>query len=150
MEFLRRVVDWLKWFTRMFRGKEAKKLVSKSTPINGNISCANQPLCANYRNFNLGHQINIQGEGRREVEGPKLATRGGVNGSRSKFISKSIRRSISRKSPQALKPRIWENSYGLAISLQNALGSCAEAKGGNLQNWTAGTGQTGSGYRSDR
>ena len=69
MEFLRRVVDWLKWFTRMFRGKEAKKLVSKSTPINGNISCANQPLCANYRNFNLGHQINIQGEDAERWEG---------------------------------------------------------------------------------
>ena len=26
---------------------------------------ANQPLCANYGNFNLDHQINVQGEGRR-------------------------------------------------------------------------------------
>ena len=34
----------------------------------GNISGANQPLRANYGNFNLSHQINIQGEGRREVE----------------------------------------------------------------------------------
>ena len=33
----------------------------------GNISGANQPLRANYGNFNLSHQINIQGEGRREV-----------------------------------------------------------------------------------
>jgi len=32
-----------------------------------NISDANQPLRANYRNFNLDHRINIQGEGRREV-----------------------------------------------------------------------------------
>ena len=56
-------------------------------------------------------------------EGPKLATRGGLNGSRSKFLSKSIRRPISRKSQQALKLRIRENSYGLAISLQNVLGS---------------------------
>ena len=28
---------------------------------------ANQSLRANYENFNLDHQINIQGEGRREV-----------------------------------------------------------------------------------
>ena len=35
----------------------------------GNISGANQPLRANYENFNLGHQINIQEEGRREVGG---------------------------------------------------------------------------------
>ena len=41
-------------------------------------------------------------------EGPKLATRGGVNGSRSKFLSKSIRRPISRKSSQALEPRMRE------------------------------------------
>ena len=32
-----------------------------------NISDANQLLRANYRNFNLDHRINIQGEGRREV-----------------------------------------------------------------------------------
>ena len=37
--------------------------------LKGNISGANQPLRANYENFNLGHQINIQGEGRREVGG---------------------------------------------------------------------------------
>ena len=37
------------------------------------------------------------------TEGPKLATRGGVNGSRSKFLSKLIRRPISQKSPQTLK-----------------------------------------------
>ena len=36
---------------------------------NGNISGANQPFGANYENFNLDHQINIQGEGRREVGG---------------------------------------------------------------------------------
>ena len=34
-----------------------------------NISCANQPLRANNENLNLGHQINIQGEGRRGWEG---------------------------------------------------------------------------------
>jgi len=41
-------------------------------------------------------------------EGPKLAIRGGVNGSRSKFLSNLIRRPISRKSLQALKPRMRE------------------------------------------
>ena len=50
----------------------------------------------------------------------------GVSGSRSKFFSKSICRPISRKSPQILKPRIWESSYGLAISKKNALGSETE------------------------
>jgi len=30
---------------------------------------ANQPFRANYRNFNLDHQINIQREGRGEVGG---------------------------------------------------------------------------------
>jgi len=35
----------------------------------GNISGTNQHLRANYENFNLGHQINIQGEERREVGG---------------------------------------------------------------------------------
>ena len=34
-----------------------------------NISDANQLLRANYEYFNLGHQINIQGNGRREVGG---------------------------------------------------------------------------------
>jgi len=37
--------------------------------LKGNISVANQPLRANYENFNLDYQINIQGEGHREVEG---------------------------------------------------------------------------------
>jgi len=40
-------------------------------------------------------------------EGSKLATRG-VNGSRLKFFSKSIRRPISQKSPQGLEPRMRE------------------------------------------
>ena len=35
----------------------------------GNISGVNKHLRANYENFNLGHQINIQGEGHREVGG---------------------------------------------------------------------------------
>ena len=29
----------------------------------GNISGANQPIRGNYANFDLGHRINIQGEG---------------------------------------------------------------------------------------
>ena len=37
--------------------------------LHGNISGANQPLRANYENFNLDPQINIQVEGRREVGG---------------------------------------------------------------------------------
>ena len=37
--------------------------------LNGDILGANQPLRANYGNFNLGHRINIQGEGRRGVGG---------------------------------------------------------------------------------
>ena len=35
----------------------------------GNILGANQSLYVNYANFNMGHQINIQGEGCREVGG---------------------------------------------------------------------------------
>ena len=35
--------------------------------IYGNISGANQPLRVNYGNLNLGHQINIQEEGCRDV-----------------------------------------------------------------------------------
>ena len=96
------------------------------------------------------------------VEGPKLATRGGVNGSRSKFLSKSICQPISRKSPQTLKSRIWESSYGLAISKQNALGSETEAitrnppnssfTGSDRSGWSGRfqTGQTGFTDRSDR
>jgi len=34
-----------------------------------NLSDANQSLRVNYRNLNLDHQINIQGERRREVGG---------------------------------------------------------------------------------
>jgi len=37
--------------------------------LHGNILGANQSLRANYENFNLGHRINIQGEGCREVGG---------------------------------------------------------------------------------
>jgi len=35
----------------------------------GNISGANQPLRANRANFNLGHQINIQGDEQGKWEG---------------------------------------------------------------------------------
>ena len=38
----------------------------------GNIPGANQPLRANYGNFNLSHQINIHGERRKEVGGGDL------------------------------------------------------------------------------
>ena len=40
-----------------------------------------------------------------QIEGPKMATRGGVNGSRSKFLSKSETSAYVPKSPQALEPR---------------------------------------------
>jgi len=36
--------------------------IEVASPI-GNISGSNQPFRANRANFNLGHQINIQGEG---------------------------------------------------------------------------------------
>ena len=39
-----------------------------SVPI-GNISGRKKSLRVNYKNFNLAHQINIQGKGRREVGG---------------------------------------------------------------------------------
>ena len=37
--------------------------------MKGNISGANQSLCANPTNFNLNHQINIQGKAQREWKG---------------------------------------------------------------------------------
>ena len=37
--------------------------------IYGNVLGANQSLRANYENFNLGHQINIQGGAQGEWEG---------------------------------------------------------------------------------
>ena len=43
--------------------------LSKNAKKKGNVSVANQHLHANYGNFNLGHQINIQGEGCRDVGG---------------------------------------------------------------------------------
>ena len=83
---------------------------------------------------------------------PKPATRGGVNGSRSKFLSKSIRRPISWKSPQTLNLR-YENSYGLAISHQHTLENFAKAKEPTRcesQNTAEGTGQTAHWDRSDQ
>ena len=50
-------------------------MVAKSSPlvklknIKENISCTNQHIRENYTNSNLGHQINIQGEGARGVGG---------------------------------------------------------------------------------
>ena len=48
-----------------------------------------------------GEKIEEMGAG----EGPKLTTRGGVNGSRSKFLPKYETSAYVPKSPQALKPR---------------------------------------------
>jgi hypothetical protein len=39
------------------------------TKIVGNIYCGNQPLCANYGNFNLNHMILIQGRTHERWEG---------------------------------------------------------------------------------
>jgi hypothetical protein len=50
--------------------KQLSHLEKQSNKIKGiYISSANQSLCANYGNFNLDHQINIQGEECREVGG---------------------------------------------------------------------------------
>ena len=54
-------------------------------------------------------------------EGPKLATRGGVNGSRSKFLRNLNRRPISLKSPRpsSVLTKIW-SSYWKAKPTQKA------------------------------
>ena len=46
-----------------------------------------------------------------KAEGPKPATRGGVNGSRSKFLRNSNRRSISLKSPKpsSVLTKVWSS-----------------------------------------
>ena len=84
--------------------------------------------------------------------GTETGDQRGMNGSRSKFLSKSIRRPISRKSPQTLNLR-YENSYGLAISQQHTLENFTEAKEPTRcesQNTAEGTGQTAHWDRSDR
>ena len=83
--------------------------------------------------------------------GTEIGDQRGMNGSRSKFLSKSIRRPISRKSPQTLNLR-YEHSYGLAISQQHTLENFAEAKEPircESQNTAEGTGQTAHWDRSD-
>jgi len=63
---LRRInLDGLRW--RVFDAKGQVGILSlvsavrNSSEKKGNISGANQPFYANCANFNLGHQINIQG-----------------------------------------------------------------------------------------
>ena len=89
-------------------------------------------------------------------EGPKLVIRGGgrVNGSRSKFLSKLIRRPISQNhhEPSRVLGEVW-NSYGRAKPTQNTP-RMSERKHGsereNLQTWQTRTGQTALSDRSDR
>ena len=88
------------------------------------------------------------------IEGPKLATRGGVNGSRSKFLSKLIRRPISQKhhKPSRVLGKVW-NSYGRAKPTQKALERASEDTEANrekLQTWQPWTGQTALTDRSNR
>ena len=87
-------------------------------------------------------------------EGPKPATRGGVNESRSKFFPKSIRRPISQNhhKPSRVLGEVW-NNYGRAKPTQTSprtserkLGSKRE----NQQTWQTQTGQTAYSDRSDR
>ena len=88
-------------------------------------------------------------------EGPKLATRGGgVNGSRSKFLSKLIRQPISQNhhEPSRVLGEVW-NSYGRAKPTQNTPRTCERKHGSereNLQTWQTRTGQTALSNRSDR
>ena len=88
------------------------------------------------------------------IEGTKLATRGGVNGSQSKFLSKLIRRPISQKhhKPSRVLGEVW-NSYGRAKPTQKALERASEDTEANrekLQTWQPWTGQTALTDRSDR
>jgi len=89
-------------------------------------------------------------------EGPKLAIRGGgrVNGSRSKFLSKLIRRPISQNhhEPSRVLGEVW-NSYGRAKPTQNTPRTCERKHGSereNLQTWQTRIGQTALSDRSDR
>ena len=86
------------------------------------------------------------------IEGPKSATRGGVNGSRSKFLPKSIRRPISQNhhKPSRVLGEVW-NSYGRAKPTQNTPRTCERKHGSereNLQTWQTRTGQTALSDRS--
>ena len=57
---------WCGWVCEREECEAMLKLLFAYCFVIGN---ANQPLRANYVNFNLGHRINIQGEGRRRWEG---------------------------------------------------------------------------------
>ena len=71
---------------------------------------------------------------------------GGVNGSRSKFLSKLIRRPISQNhhEPSRVLGEVW-NSYGRAKPTQNTPRTCKRkhrSERENLQTWQTRTGQT--------
>ena len=90
-----------------------------------------------------------------DTEGPKPATRWEVNGSRSKFLSKLIRRPISQNhhEPSRVLGEVW-NSYGRAKPTQNTHRTSerknTEVNPENLQTWQTRTGQTALSDRSDR
>ena len=77
--------------------------------------------------------------------GPKPATRGGVNGSRSKFLSKFKPSAYIPKITASPPPGVCENSYRQAISQQHTLENFAEAKLKNSPN-----SNTAESDRSDR
>ena len=77
-----------------------------------------------------------------------------MNGSRSKFLSKLIRRPISQNhhEPSRVLGEVW-NSYGRAKPTQNTPRTCERKHGSereNLQTWQTRTGQTALSDRSDR
>ena len=77
-----------------------------------------------------------------------------MNGSRSKFLSKLIRRPISQNhhEPSRVLGKVW-NSYGRAKPTQNTPRTCERKHGSereNLQTWQTRTGQTALSNRSDR
>ena len=77
--------------------------------------------------------------------GPKPATRGGVNGRRSKFLSKFKPSAYIPKITASPPPGVCENSYRQAISQQHTLENFAEAKLKNSPN-----SNTAESDRSDR
>ena len=87
--------------------------------------------------------------------GTETSDQRGVNGSRSKFLSKLIRRPISQNhhKPSRVLGEVW-NSYGRAKPTQNTHRTSerknTEVNPENLQTWQTRTGQTALSDRSDR
>jgi len=85
-------------------------------------------------------------------EGPKPATKGGVNGSRLKFLLKSIRRPISQNhhKPSRILGEVW-NSYGRAKPTQTSPRTSERKLGSKLEKqrtWQTQTSQTAYSDRS--